>query len=186
MFVLCRVMFRFSLNRLLIPQNQFHMFDFVNASSSPSFGGLKGALKFRVCSSFSSQEGDDGDWQRRYQVVVAATTDMSIGKNGKLPWKLPSDLNFFKKLTTTTLDPTKENAVIMGRKTWESIPLQFRPLPTRLNVVLTRSGSVVDDTITGKVVVFESISSALKTLAQPPYSQSIEKVFVIGGGQVLR
>ncbi|XP_030496190.2 bifunctional dihydrofolate reductase-thymidylate synthase [Cannabis sativa] len=185
-------MFRFSLHRSLKPHPQIRLpiFDSVHASSSPLFGVLKGVLKFPVRSSFSGQEGDGGDCQRRYQVVVAATTNMGIGKNGKLPWKLPSDLKFFKELTTTTLDPTKENAVIMGRKTWESIPLQFRPLPARLNVILTRSGSVDDDdddddSISEKVVVFESISSALKMLAQSPYSQSIERVFIIGGGQVL-
>ncbi|KAJ7957782.1 Bifunctional dihydrofolate reductase-thymidylate synthase [Quillaja saponaria] len=82
----------------------------------------------------------DGPW-RTYQVVVAATCNMGIGKDGKLPWRLPSDLKFFKELTVTASDPDKMNAVVMGRKTWESIPLQFRPPPGRLNVVLTRSGS---------------------------------------------
>lgn len=47
---------------------------------------------------------------------------------------------YFKDITSRTYDPTKQNAVIMGRKTWESIPSKFRPLPGRLNVVLSRSG----------------------------------------------
>lgn len=46
---------------------------------------------------------------------------------------------YFKELTTRTLDPGKQNAVIMGRKTWESIPQKFRPLAGRLNIVLSRS-----------------------------------------------
>lgn len=143
-------------------------------------------LKCRANSRFSFMAGDMNSGPKRtYQVVVAATRDMGIGKEGNLPWKLPSDLKFFKELTATILDPTKKNAVVMGRKTWESIPLQFRPLPARLNVVLSRSGKV-GDSIEENVVVCESISSALESLAQPPYSQSIEKVFVIGGGQVLR
>ncbi|KAK4416694.1 Bifunctional dihydrofolate reductase-thymidylate synthase [Sesamum alatum] len=75
-----------------------------------------------------------------YQVVVAATPDMGIGKNGKLPWRLPGDLKFFKEITATTSDPNKKNVVMMGRRTWESIPPQFRPLPGCLNVVLSRSG----------------------------------------------
>ncbi|KAL6317951.1 hypothetical protein AAG906_030998 [Vitis piasezkii] len=123
--------------------------------------------------------------QRTYQVVVAATRKMGIGKDGKLPWNLPSDLKFFKKLTMTTSDPGKKNAVVMGRKTWESIPLNYRPLPGRLNVVLTRSGSF-DIATVENVVICGSMLSALKLLAESPYCLSIDKVFVIGGGQILR
>lgn len=122
--------------------------------------------------------------KRSYQVVVAATRDMGIGKDGKLPWKLPSDLKFFKEITQITSDAGKRNAVIMGRKTWESIPLEHRPLPGRLNVVLTRSGSF-DIATVENVVICGSIGSALELLAASPYCLSIEKVFVIGGGQIL-
>jgi len=123
--------------------------------------------------------------QRTFQVVVAATREMGIGKDGKLPWRLPSDLKFFKEITMTTSDPLKKNAVIMGRKTWESIPTRNRPLPGRLNVVLTRSGSF-DIATAENVVICGSMNSALDLLAASPYCFSTEKVFVIGGGQVLR
>lgn len=123
--------------------------------------------------------------QRTYQIVVAATHDMGIGKDGKLPWKLPSDLKFFKEITTSTSDHTKNNAVIMGRKTWDSIPLRYRPLPNRLNVVLTRSTTFEVDTFEN-VITCGSIPSALEMLANPPYSSATDKVFVIGGGQILR
>ncbi|CAN1255921.1 Bifunctional dihydrofolate reductase-thymidylate synthase [Linum perenne] len=123
--------------------------------------------------------------QRTYQVVVAATKDWGIGKDGRLPWKLPSDLKFFKDVTLTTSDSGKKNAVIMGRKTWESIPIQHRPLPGRLNVVLTRSGSFNIATAEN-VVICGSMRSALELLGASPYCLSIEKVFVIGGGQILR
>lgn len=122
---------------------------------------------------------------RTYQVVVATTRNMGIGKDGKLPWRLPSDLQYFKELTISTSNPSRKNAVIMGRKTWESIPLQYRPLPGRLNVVLTRSGSVNLESAEN-LVVCRCFLSALKLLAESPYSLSVEKVFVIGGGQILR
>ncbi|KAJ4834415.1 hypothetical protein Tsubulata_036044 [Turnera subulata] len=127
------------------------------------------------------------DPQRTYQVVVAATKDMGIGKDGKLPWgfSLRSDLKFFKDITLTTSDSGKKNAVIMGRKTWESISAENRPLPGRLNVVLTRSGSF-DIATAENVVICGSMSSALELLAASPYCLSIEKVFVIGGGEILR
>ncbi|XP_052194423.1 bifunctional dihydrofolate reductase-thymidylate synthase-like isoform X2 [Diospyros lotus] len=125
------------------------------------------------------------DPRRSYQVVVAATRNMGIGKDGKLPWSLPLYLKFFKDLTLTTLAPVKKNAVIMGRKTWDSIPLEHRLLPNYLNVVLTRSGSF-DIATEENVVICGSIASALELLAAFPYCLSIEKVFVIGGGQILR
>ncbi|CAN8327562.1 unnamed protein product [Cochlearia groenlandica] len=123
--------------------------------------------------------------QRTYQVVVAATKEMGIGKDGKLPWNLPTDLKFFKDLTMTTSDSAKKNAVVMGRKTWESIPTKYKPLSGRLNVVLTRSGGF-DIANTENVVTCSSIDSALDLLGAPPYRLSIERVFVIGGGEILR
>ncbi|MBK9163472.1 MAG: dihydrofolate reductase [Acidobacteria bacterium] len=64
--------------------------------------------------------------------IVAIAENFAIGKGGKLPWHYPADLRFFKETTTG-------NAVVMGRTTWASIG---RPLPNRLNIVLSRSGSI--------------------------------------------
>lgn len=60
-----------------------------------------------------------------------------VGNDGKLPWRLPSDMKFFKEVTMGTSERGKKNAVVMGRKTWESIPSEYQPLTGRLNVVLT-------------------------------------------------
>ena len=79
---------------------------------------------------------------RMFQLVVAAAKNMGIGKEGGLPWSLPGDMAYFKYLTSRTRDAAKQNAVIMGRRTWESIPAKFRPLKGRINVVLTRLASL--------------------------------------------
>ena len=77
---------------------------------------------------------------RKFHVVVAASLpEFGIGFEGKLPWRIAEDMKHFKQITSQTVDKNKQNAVIMGRKTWESIPSKFRPLPDRLNVVLTRN-----------------------------------------------
>ncbi|XP_040863313.1 bifunctional dihydrofolate reductase-thymidylate synthase isoform X1 [Glycine max] len=123
--------------------------------------------------------------QRTYQVVVVATRDMGISKDAKLPWTLPTELKFFEEITTTTSDPGKKNAVVMGRKTWESIPPENRPLPGRLNVVLTRSGSF-DIATAENVLICGSMASAMELLASSPYCLSIEKVFLTGGGEIFR
>ena len=129
---------------------------------------------------------------RAFQVVVAATRGMGIGARGELPWKLPGDMAYFKKLTATTSHHSLTNAVIMGRRTWESIPARFRPLPDRLNIVLSRSepsqlpeslraAAALPDSDPGHVKVCTSLSSALEMLAGCAH---VEHVFVIGGGQV--
>ena len=64
-------------------------------------------------------------------VVWAQTSTGVIGKDGGMPWKLPEDLRHFSRLTSG-------HPVIMGRKTWESFPDKFRPLPGRTNLVITR------------------------------------------------
>lgn len=58
-------------------------------------------------------------------------------------------MKYFRELTQRTRDPAKQNAVIMGRKTWESIPLKFRPLAGRINVVLTRGTAPGDENASG-------------------------------------
>lgn len=74
-------------------------------------------------------------------VIAAATTKSGgIGAKGRIPWTLPGDMAYFNRVTSTSSHPSLQNVVIMGRKTWESIPSQFRPLPRRLNIVISASG----------------------------------------------
>ena len=96
---------------------------------------------------------------RNFSLVVAATEpEFGIGLDGSIPWRIPEDLKFFKETTTFTKDESKQNAVIMGRKTWESIPSKYRPLPSRLNIVLTRN------TNSDIAYVLHSVFIALQTL----------------------
>jgi len=120
----------------------------------------------------------------KFSIVVAAVwPNLGIGYNGGLPWKsLKPDMEYFKKLTSTPKTEGVRNAVIMGRKTWESIPAKFRPLSNRINVVLTRNPvfSVGHE----DVVVFQSFDAALSNL--PIMYKDLGEVFVIGGSQIYR
>jgi len=115
---------------------------------------------------------------RPFSIVVAFDSQYGIGKNGQLAWNLPSDLKHFKEITTTVQNPAKKNAVIMGRKTWDSLPAKFRPLPGRVNVVLTKQLNL---SFPEGVLVFDSLEGALKHFSS---STIIESAFVIGGAQV--
>ncbi|MDA1259384.1 MAG: dihydrofolate reductase [Planctomycetota bacterium] len=71
-----------------------------------------------------------------FTVIAAVDEEGGIGRGGGLPWRLKADMEFFRRVTTGAGGGA--NAVIMGRKTWDSIPPRFRPLPERRNLVITR------------------------------------------------
>jgi dihydrofolate reductase len=70
----------------------------------------------------------------RFHLIYARAANGVIGRNGTLPWHLPEDLAHFKRTTLGC-------PVIMGRRTWDSLPEKFRPLPGRTNIVITRDPS---------------------------------------------
>lgn len=118
---------------------------------------------------------------RPVDVIVAASTRGGIGLKGALPWHLPSDMARFKLLTTEA-SAGKTNAVIMGKKTWASIPAKFRPLKGRLNIVLSRSADVREkELIPDDVLTAPSLEAAVTLLSNPPHSTGIESIFIIGG-----
>ncbi|XBW35949.1 hypothetical protein QEN19_001522 [Hanseniaspora menglaensis] len=118
-------------------------------------------------------------------IVACLMPEFGIGFQGKLPWRLKKEMKYFKDVTTITNDKNKKNAVVMGRKTWLSIPSKFRPLPDRLNVILSRSNPEWEiGTKEGEenVVMANSIESALQRLDTD--FDDIERIYIIGGGEV--
>ncbi|XP_067003325.1 dihydrofolate reductase [Anabrus simplex] len=115
-------------------------------------------------------------------LIVAVSSNMGIGVNGDLPWRLKKELAYFSRMTKLTSDESKKNAVIMGRKTWESIPQKNRPLAGRVNIVLSRS--ILD--LGEGVLVHNSLESALGSLNQSPLKDQIEIAWVIGGSSLYK
>lgn len=101
-------------------------------------------------------------------IVAAMSLNKAIGSNGQLPWHIPEDLHRFKLLTTGKV-------VIMGRKTYQSIG---RPLPNRLNIVLSRSPLVIP----GAYVVDSLESAVALASAEQPNTE----IFIIGGAQIYK
>ena len=95
------------------------------------------------------------------------TKNRVIGKDNSLPWHIPEDLKNFKRLT-------EGNTVVMGRKTWQSIPEKFRPLPNRNNIVISRNISAIKG-----AEVCSSLEKALEKAQS--YGQEI---FIIGGSSI--
>ncbi|CAN5144568.1 dihydrofolate reductase [soil metagenome] len=103
----------------------------------------------------------------RINLIYARAANGVIGKNNAMPWHLPEDLAHFKRLTQGW-------PVIMGRKTWDSLPPRFRPLPGRTNVVITRQ----PDWNGAGAQPASSLSDALAQCS------SAEEVWIIGGAQI--
>ncbi|XP_063223937.1 dihydrofolate reductase-like isoform X2 [Bacillus rossius redtenbacheri] len=86
-------------------------------------------------------------------------------------------------MTKATEDASKKNAVVMGRKTWESIPVKMRPLPGRENIVLSRR---VLDIPNNAATVCSSFASAVEALSSPPLCDTVESVWIIGGSSLYK
>ena len=99
-------------------------------------------------------------------LIWAQENNGGIGKNGQLPWYNPEDLKNFKRLTLNS-------TIVMGRKTWESLP--FKPLPKRRNVVF--SSRILED-----VETYNNINQFMKKLD----AESIKKIFIIGGSSIYK
>lgn len=102
---------------------------------------------------------------------MAVADNLAIGREGNLMWRLPKDMQYFKEVTWG-------HHVLMGRKTWESIPSKYRPLPGRVNIVISRNNDFVAEGCKVVKSVEEGIEFARLSREQ--------ELMVIGGGEIYR
>lgn len=110
-------------------------------------------------------------------VVIAAVAENDvIGKQGGIPWNLPEDMKRFKSLTLN-------HPVIMGRKTYESLPAKVRPLPQRLNYVVSRTRSFINE---GAFTACSLEDAVRRAHFRTPYREEIDysRAYIIGGQQI--
>jgi dihydrofolate reductase len=103
----------------------------------------------------------------RLTIIAAVARNGVIGHDNQLPWRLPEDMKRFRDLTMG-------HAVVMGRKTWDSLPAKYRPLPGRRNIVVSRNPGFAAE----GAEVADSIAGALKLAAEDP------EIFVMGGADL--
>lgn len=114
------------------------------------------------------------------ELIAACELNGGIGYNNDIPWEtIKEDLKHFYKITTTS-PPHLTNAIVMGSKTWESLP--YKPLKKRLNLILSRKGLSIKEYQPEHVKVFNSREALTKFLLE--YNQKINKVFIIGGQEI--
>ncbi|MEM6411279.1 MAG: dihydrofolate reductase [Pseudomonadota bacterium] len=104
-------------------------------------------------------------------IIVAKASNGVIGNQGQLPWRLSADLAFFKQVTTG-------KPMIMGRKTWESLPI--RPLPGRANIVISRNWNYAAK----GARVYSSLGVAVNAARSIARREGVDEIFVIGGASI--
>ncbi|KAJ6509512.1 dihydrofolate reductase-like domain-containing protein [Mycena vitilis] len=112
----------------------------------------------------------------RLTIIVAATKSNGIGQNSQLPWRLSKEMAYFARATSNA-PAGGINTVIMGRKTWESIPTKFRPLRNRVNIVVTRNANYA----VGSGGVEGSLQAAITRMNAEPKAT---RGFIIGGASL--
>ncbi|KAH7910932.1 dihydrofolate reductase [Hygrophoropsis aurantiaca] len=114
-----------------------------------------------------------------FTIIVAATRTNGIGQNGRLPWRLPKEIAYFARVTSTAPEGSM-NAVIMGRNTWESIPQKFRPLPRRINIVISGNQEYpLPSDASSPCYLHNELDSALRWTGG--VEKTIHRRFIIGG-----
>ncbi|XP_055919278.1 dihydrofolate reductase [Eupeodes corollae] len=121
----------------------------------------------------------------KFSLIVAICENSGIGIKGDLPWHLKNELKHFSRTTKKVTDSNKKNVVIMGRKTYFGVPESKRPLPNRINIVLTRNPVPAD--YPDDVILCSSLENAMKMLEEKEELKSIiEKVWIVGGSEAYK
>ncbi|XP_042268074.1 zgc:153031 [Thunnus thynnus] len=115
------------------------------------------------------------------RLIAAVCNDRGIGKDGKLPWDLPSEFQYFLNTITRVSRPGKMNMMVWGRLCWYSHPENFFPLANALHVVLSKTLNTVPD---HAHFLCQDFESAIRLAAQHPLADLVETIWIIGGTRV--
>jgi dihydrofolate reductase len=110
-----------------------------------------------------------------YSIILACTFDGGIGYNNNIPWNIRNELFLFRQITGNK-DQFKQNVIIMGKKTWDSLPR--KPLKDRINIIITSDKNFINE---DNILSFDNIDSAFEYCER---TINIDKVFVIGGKSI--
>ncbi|KAM3609311.1 uncharacterized protein V6R79_012887 [Siganus canaliculatus] len=127
------------------------------------------------------ESSQDKVQRKSIRVIAAVCKGNGIGKEGKMPWDLPSEFKYFLGNVTRVSRPGRMNMMVWGRKCWESHPHSTFPIANVLHAVLSANLNMVPDHAHFLCPDFES---AVQLAAKPPLAGLIETIWVVGGTQV--
>ncbi|KAI5623900.1 hypothetical protein C0J50_16581, partial [Silurus asotus] len=121
--------------------------------------------------------------QKPIRLIAAACRNMGIGNDGRLPWNLPMEFQYFLNTITAVFKPGKKNLIIWGKHSWFACPENVFPLANSLNVVLSKKLMSVPK---HAHYLCEEFASAVKLASRLPLSDHIETIWILGGTRVYK
>lgn len=115
-------------------------------------------------------------------MIAAMCNNRGIGYKNKLPWNLKKEMAYFHEISSKTENSDKMNSVIMGRKTYESIPKKYFPLRNRFNIILSRNLSCAPP---GSFLA-RNLDQAIDMIRNGPLKDKAEQIFITGGSSVYK
>ncbi|XP_044763533.1 dihydrofolate reductase-like [Coccinella septempunctata] len=119
----------------------------------------------------------------KYNLIGVVSENMGIAKDGKLPFSLPREYKFYMSITRETSDKSKKNVVIMGRKSWDCLGDHEKPMPGRINFVLT-SNKDLDLSQFPDTYVLNSWAEVESKLVDAHFKEKYETIWVVGGNRI--
>lgn len=107
-------------------------------------------------------------------LITAICQNNGIGYKGDLPWRLKNEMAYFTRMTSQTKNPQLQNVVLMGRKTWDSVPPKYKPFSKRINAVVSQHKTDFPEGI----LVYKSIAEAIDDIQS---KENVESIWIIGG-----
>lgn len=117
----------------------------------------------------------------RLEIMVATDRNLGIGKNNKMPWRLPAEFAYYRRMTTSSPGSGKVHASIFATKTWQCIPPELKPWGNTICFVLSRSMTAEDVKHYRDVYVHSSLQDIIDHLCLPDIRQRIDRVWMHGG-----
>ena len=133
---------------------------------------------------------DSSDAIEFHAIAAMCNENRGIGMNNDLPWSVPDDYNYFLRVATTTRDKSKVNAFIFGRLSWESIPIDHRPIRPGITIIISSKMTNNDIKLGGgsdpdSVIVLKSIAEGLEHI-RTSYKDRVETIYCCGGSAIYR
>lgn len=112
-------------------------------------------------------------------IICAMAQNRVIGNGGNIPWRSKEDMRHFKALT-------EGGIVVMGRKTFDSLPENFKPLPNRINIVVSRSREFQETKGEANCVFVGDLWTAIKQAKDLAVAKGLDRIWIIGGGEIYK
>lgn len=148
---------------------------------------LNGFAEVLSCFASSMSDTPSNAYKWPTYMIAACDKNLGIGKDGDIPWSLPKEYAYFRKITITTPSNDEINVCVMGKKTWDGIPVKYRPLDGRINVVLSSTHTNEPSNVPNTLFLssIELVESHVEAMALS-INKKVNTVYICGGTAIYK